>query len=93
MELKHVDGEDRGRIVLYALSTCGWCKKTKRLLRELGVEYYYTDVDALHGEDKQTAREDVKRWNPRCSYPTLVIKDEQCIVGYNEDEIREALGL
>lgn len=32
MSVKHVPGEDRGKIALYALSTCGWCAKTKELL-------------------------------------------------------------
>lgn len=29
MKLEHVDGENKGNIVLFALSTCGWCKKNK----------------------------------------------------------------
>lgn len=27
MKLEHVDGENKGNIILFALSTCGWCKK------------------------------------------------------------------
>ncbi|MGQ9627498.1 MAG: glutaredoxin family protein [Anaerolineae bacterium] len=91
MHLKHVPGEDRGSIVLYALSTCGWCKKTKRLLDELGVEYYYADVDLLGEADKDAVLEEVRRWNPRCSFPTLVFNNETCVVGYREEQIREAM--
>lgn len=91
MDMKHVEGKNKGHVVMYALSTCGWCKKTKRLLNEIGVEYYYTDVDLLEGEDKATAMKELERWNPRRSFPTLVINDE-CIVGYKEDEIKEAIG-
>jgi len=25
MQIVHVNGTDRGRVMLYALSTCGWC--------------------------------------------------------------------
>lgn len=92
MDMKHVKGKDKGHIVMYALSTCGWCKKTKRLLEKLGVEYYYTDVDLLEGEDRAKTMEELERWNPRRSFPTLVIKNE-CIVGYQEDKIKEAIGL
>jgi glutaredoxin-like protein NrdH len=91
MDMKHVNGKDKGHILMYALSTCGWCKKTKRLLEKLGVEYDYTDVDLLEGEDKAKAIKELERWNPRRSFPTLVINDE-CIVGYKEDEIKEAIG-
>ncbi len=27
MSMQHVEGENKGDVVLYALSTCGWCKK------------------------------------------------------------------
>ena len=35
MNLEHVDGENKGNILLFALSTCGWCAKTRKLLEEL----------------------------------------------------------
>ena len=38
MNLEHVDGENKGNILLFALSTCGWCAKTRKLLEELKVE-------------------------------------------------------
>jgi glutaredoxin len=93
MKIEHVKGENRGKILLYALSTCGWCKKTKNLLNNLGVEYSYIFVDLVDGKEKEEVMDDVKKWNPRCTFPTLVIKDEECIIGYKEDEIKEALGL
>lgn len=93
MEMKHIKGENRGHIFLYALSTCVWCKKTKRLLNELEVDYYYIDVDLLGGEEKTKKMEELERWNPKRSFPTLVINNKKCIVGYKEEEIREAIGL
>ena len=39
--------------MLYALSTCGWCKKTKRFLDDNDVEYELTYVDLLKGEEKE----------------------------------------
>ncbi len=91
MEFEHIEGEDRGKIVIYALSTCGWCKKTRELLDELGVTYDYAYLDHLEGDEKETAKDEVKEWNPKCSFPTLVFGGEKCIVGFKEDEIREAI--
>jgi len=91
LQVEHVEGENKGKIMLYALSTCGWCRKTKELLNELGVEYEYIYVDLLEDEDEDTAMGEVKKWNPRLSFPTLVI-DDKCIVGFKEDEIRKVLG-
>ena len=93
MGLEYVFGKKAGHIVIYALSTCPWCKKAKKLLSDLGVEYYFTDVDLLTDDEKKQTMETVKKWNPSCSFPTLVIDDKKCIVGFKEDEIKKALKL
>jgi glutaredoxin-like protein NrdH len=92
MAMQLVNGENKGKLVLYALSTCGWCKKTRMLLEDLGVEYSYIYVDLLEGEDRKEIIEQVKKWNPQLSFPTLVVNDEKCIVGFNEGEVKETLG-
>jgi glutaredoxin len=79
--------------MLYALSTCGWCKKTKEFLNKLGVDYSYIFVDLVDDSERDKIIAVVKKQNPRNSYPTIVINDNKCIVGYKEDEIKEALNL
>ncbi len=79
-------------VKIYALSTCSHCKSTKKLLSECTVEYDFVDVDLLEGEERKAILEDVKRFNPKCSFPTIII-GEKVIVGYREEEIKEALGL
>ncbi len=91
MEVKHVEGKNVGKILLYALSTCVWCKKTKRFLNNLGIDYSYIDVDLLEEKEKEKIKKEVKRWNPQCSYPTLVINDDKCIVGYKKEKIKELI--
>jgi glutaredoxin len=91
MKLKQVSGEDQGKVVLFALSTCGWCKKTKKLLNDLGVAYSYVDVDQVEEDEKAEVVEQLNKWNPRSSFPTLVFDDKRCIVGFKEEEIKEAV--
>jgi glutaredoxin-like protein NrdH len=86
-----VQGKRKGDITLFALSTCGWCRKTKNLLNDLGLEYSYIDVDLLDGQAKREVVEEVARWNPSTSYPTIVINNKS-IVGFQEDKIRQAVG-
>lgn len=93
MALEHVPGKNLGNIKIYALSTCPWCKKTKGLLEGLGIDYYFTDVDLLQGEEREKAMATVRKWNPSGSFPTIVINDDRCIVGFKENELREALKL
>ena len=91
MEINHVEGANRGRVRLFTLSTCIWCKKTKALLKELDIGYEYIDVDTLDDADRARALEELRRFNPQCSFPSLVLNDEMCIVGFKEAEIKEAL--
>jgi glutaredoxin-like protein NrdH len=90
MNIIHVEGTPRGRVFLYALSTCGHCRRTKELLRELGVDFEYVDVDLLEGDEMEEVYGRVMAVNPRGSFPTLLI-GERVIVGYREAQIREAL--
>ena len=92
MAVEHVDGKNRGHVMLYALSTCGWCAKTKELLRQTGVAFDYVYVDLLEGEDLNDAIDIVEKFNPSGSFPTLVIDNRKVIVGFREQEIREVLG-
>ena len=90
MQMSRVEGSDYGAIKLFTLSTCVWCKKTKTLLQEMNVGYEYVDVDLLEGADREKVLDELKTFNPRCSFPSLVVNDD-CIVGYEENKIKEAL--
>ena len=92
MIMQHIEGQDKGKLVLFALSTCGWCKKTRALIEDLNADYKYVYVDLLKGEERDEVVEMVKKWNPQVSFPTLVINDEKTIVGFKEDEIKEEIG-
>lgn len=91
MKFEHVEGKDESKIILYALSTCPWCGKTRDLLSSLGVKYDYVYVDLLKGKDREQAVNEIKSLNPSISFPTVVVGDK-VIIGFNEKEIRAALG-
>ena len=79
-------------VKLYTLSTCSHCKNTKQYLNNLGVSYDFIDVDLLQGQERADMIDEVKRYNPAVSFPTILIGDRS-IIGFKENEIREALGL
>ena len=80
-------------VKLYALSTCAWCKKTKKFLDDNGIEYDLTYVDLLEGEEKKQAIQEVREWNPRRSFPTVVIDEAKSVAGFKPELLKEALGL
>jgi glutaredoxin-like protein NrdH len=92
VRIDSVKGKDEDKIFLYTLSTCVWCKKTRQFLEDLGYGYHYVEVDGLDGEERENTLADMKKWNPRCSFPSVVINQATCIVGFDEKKIREALG-
>ena len=79
-------------VKIYTLTTCSHCKSAKKFLSECSIKYDFVDVDLLEGEERKAILEDVKRFNPKCSFPTIII-GEKVVVGYKEEDIKEALGL
>ena len=77
---------------MYTLSTCSHCRRTKEFFTTRGIEFEFTDVDLLTGDERRAVVEAVRKINPRVSYPTILI-GEKVIVGFQESEIKEALGL
>jgi glutaredoxin-like protein NrdH len=83
---------DQKNVKIYTLSTCSHCKATKQFLNECSVRYDFTDVDILQGDERKAVLDDIRKINPKCSFPTIII-GEKVIIGFKEDEIKEALGL
>ena len=81
------------KVMLYALSTCGWCKKTRAFLDDNDVEYDYVYVDLLKGYEREQAIETVRKWNPKGSFPTVIVDEQHVIVGYKPEQLEEALGI
>jgi glutaredoxin-like protein NrdH len=77
-------------IKLYALTTCIHCRNTKEYLDKCGLEYQCVHVDQLSGDERKAVLEEVKKLNPDCSFPTILIGDK-VIVGFRKDQIEEAL--
>jgi len=94
LETMIVEGtNDSNKVLLYTLSTCGWCKKLKTLLEENNVKYEYIDLDKCSKDDQVEAVEELKAKKLPVAFPITVINDETVIQGFKKDQIVEALGL
>ena len=89
MKYNKVDGKHICDIKMFALSTCGWCKKTKQYLKDLGLEFFYVDLDILEGQDRDMAEKELAKWNPSMSFPTIVVNNSECIVGFQPEKLSE----
>jgi len=79
-------------VFVYALSTCVHCNNTKKFLQEKGIDFDHLDVDKLDGQERDKAVQEVKKYNPKLSFPTLVIDGEKVVVGLQKEKILEACG-
>lgn len=94
MDKVRVTGKNnKHRVLLYALSTCAWCKKTKKFLNENGVEYEYVDADLANDEDHEKIRQDIINRGSEPTYPTIIVDNKKVINGFRIDLLKEALEL
>jgi len=86
-----IDGERRpADITVYALSTCGFCKRGLQFLRDNSIAFRYIYVDDLDSFEKNKLKEDLAtRFGTRVGFPFVVINGERCIAGFKEDEWTE----
>jgi len=88
-EVKH-DRSDH-KVKFYGLSTCGWCRKARTFLDENGISYELCYVDQLEGEERKAILEEVTKINPKKSFPTILVDEDEVLIGFNEDRYVEVL--
>ncbi len=81
---------DKVKIKLYTLSTCSHCNRTKQFFLDNAIDMEFVDVDLLSGAERERVMDEVRKYNPDCSFPTICIGDI-IIIGFNEDKLKKAL--
>jgi len=92
MNIVKVSGKkNKHKVLMYALSTCAWCKMTKQFLKDNSVEYEYVDVDLAADEDLRKIKKDIMSLGGTLSYPAIIVDGKTMINGFKKDQISEAL--
>jgi glutaredoxin-like protein NrdH len=94
LEYIHEEGSDSNhRVVVYALSTCGFCKRAMEYLRGRSIDFRYVYLDLLPLEVKNVAKEELKnRFQRSLVFPFLVVDDSVSLTGFTQERWDEALG-
>ena len=82
-----------GKPVMYTLQTCLHCVHLKHFLDEHGISHHLVYVDDFEGEQRRELMAKVRAWNPRGSFPTLVLPDGRVSVGFREAQVRKLFDL
>lgn len=94
MQTVKVPGKhSKHKVLLYAISTCGWCKRAKAFLNENSVQYEYLDIDTCNSEDQNKSMNDILNRGGRLAYPTIIVDDELLLTGPTPEKLREVLEL
>ncbi len=90
--LEQVDGGKNDHdLVLFALSTCPHCRNARNFLDNNDVAYRFVYLDKLEGDEQKQVLDEASKFNPRRSFPTLVIDDDEVLVGFTEADWRTKL--
>jgi mycoredoxin len=74
-------------VVIYGTSWCGDCRRVKKVLERLGVDYAWVDVERMKG-----AREEMLRLNGGDRrVPTLLFPDGSVLVDPTNPELKARL--
>ena len=83
-----VEGEKKPYdITVYALSTCGFCKRALAFLREHKIAFKFLYVDKLSSNMKIQVKKDLRdNFEERLGFPFTVLNGgEQVMVGFREE--------
>ncbi|MFP4301984.1 MAG: glutaredoxin family protein [Spirochaetaceae bacterium] len=81
-------------VVLYALSTCAFCKKGIDFLTKAGVDFKYIYLDKIDVDLKKQVKEELKsQFDNIVVFPVLVIDGKRALTGFTKDQWEAALDL
>jgi glutaredoxin len=93
--IQTIIGKPTKDIMVFSLSndTCIWCDKTKNLLKQMGLQYSFVDVDLLDKPDQDEAYSEMWKYIPNSTtFPTVVINNGEFVIsGFSEQELKDLL--
>ena len=87
MQTSNFEGTSIGKpLLLYALSTCGFCKKAMQYLEKRNLSYTVFFVDEMPIEEKRIVKEGFnKSFGKKMLFPTLLIGEDDYAQGWAGD--------
>ena len=70
----------------------GFWPYLKKKLKDAGFDYTFSDLDLLEDEERERQMDEIRKFNPEERFPIIIIGNV-AIVGYQEEKIKEELGL
>ncbi|GAB1484454.1 glutaredoxin family protein [Treponema sp.] len=93
LEYTQVEGKDsRHDIEVYALSTCGFCKRALNFLSDRGIAHRYVHIDLVGLETKNRTKAELKeKFGEHISFPYTIVDGKTTLIGFIEADWRKTL--
>jgi len=80
------------QVTLLGLSTCGFCKRAVRWLKEQEVSFQYSYIDKIDKEVKEKIKSEIReRFDIKLLYPILIVEEKKTVTGFTPEKYRKAL--
>ena len=91
LEFTHEKGKNKPHeITVYALSTCGFCKRALAFLRENDIEFRFIYVDKQSPEIRIRIKKDLRdNFEERLGFPYVILNSKEAMVGFREEVWKE----
>ena len=76
--------------MVYGLSTCPWCRKTKQYFTDKQIEFQYVNYDLANEEEQSKIMQDMKKLGGGNAFPFVRIGKE-VVIGYNPEKFSTLL--
>lgn len=95
VKYKEIEGERNDHdAIVFALSTCAFCRRAIEFLKTRGVTFRYTYLDQIDVETKRSVkRELAEQFDNIVVFPILVVDDQKAYSGFTETVWARALDL
>lgn len=78
------------KISMYTLSTCPWCRKTKKFFKDRNIPFDFIDYDLAGETEQNRIASDMIKYTGHIAFPLVKIGD-QVIIGYNPERYEQLL--
>jgi glutaredoxin-like protein NrdH len=81
-------------ITVFALSTCGFCKRSMAFLEANGFAYRFIYLDKIPLDHKTEVKKELKeKFKADIAFPFVTVGDTNYLVGFIEVDWKKTLGL
>jgi glutaredoxin len=79
------------KVSMFTLSTCPWCRKTKKFFTDRNIPFDYIDYDLADETEQEKILAEMSKYGGS-AFPFVKI-DGSVVIGYNPEKYSELLGL